>query len=148
MAFWMRSTSAMSTPIPIIKRPPAATFTEILPRSTLLDRSDYTARAAMPTNTVRTRRSHGGKMAGRAPASTGWTEHKANGLRILQADALTKIPWLVHGFSTRPGGVSELHGEKVLNLGFAEWDVKEKVLENRRRFQSALNAEDLTLCGL
>jgi YfiH family protein len=69
-------------------------------------------------------------------------------LRILQASALAKIPWLVHGFSARPGGVSELQGEKVLNLGFAEWDSKENVLENRRRFQSALGADHLTLITL
>ncbi|HKD49493.1 MAG TPA: peptidoglycan editing factor PgeF [Candidatus Acidoferrum sp.] len=80
--------------------------------------------------------------------SKDWTERKARGLRILQADALTKIPWLVHGFSTRPGGVSELSGEKVLNLGFAEWDTKENVLENRHRFQSALGASDFTLLAL
>lgn len=78
----------------------------------------------------------------------GWTEHKAGGLQILQADALTKIPWLVHGFSTRPGGVSDLAGEKVLNLGFAEWDTRENVLENRRRFQSALSANNFDLIAL
>ncbi len=54
----------------------------------------------------------------------------------------------MHGFSTRGGGVSELNGEKVLNLGFVEWDSKENVLENRRRFQSALGAEGMTLAGL
>jgi len=102
----------------------------------------------MPTNAVKT--SHGlrRKKSGRTPASKDWTEHKARGLRILQASALAKIPWLVHGFSTRPGGVSDLGGEKVLNLGFAEWDIRENVLENRRRLQSALGAESLTLCGL
>ena len=42
------------------------------------------------------------------------TERTTRGLRILRASALAKIPWLVHGFSTRPGGVSELQGEKVL----------------------------------
>jgi YfiH family protein len=83
-----------------------------------------------------------------ARAADGWTECAAPGLRILQASALAKIPWLVHGFSTRPGGVSELQGEKVLNLGFAKWDSKENVLENRRRFQSALGADGLTLVTL
>jgi polyphenol oxidase len=83
-----------------------------------------------------------------ARATDGWTEHAARGLRILQASSLAKIPWLVHGFSTRPGGVSELQGEKVLNLGFAEWDRRENVQENRRRFQSALGADGLTLVTL
>ena len=62
--------------------------------------------------------------------------------------ALAKLPWLVHGFSTRPGGVSEQNGEKVLNLGFTEWDTNENVSENRRRFQSALDASDLKLISL
>jgi hypothetical protein len=70
------------------------------------------------------------------------------GIRILQVPALAKLPWLVHGFSTRPGRISLLNGEKVLNLGFTEWDTRENVLENRRRFQSALGATDLKLISL
>jgi purine-nucleoside/S-methyl-5'-thioadenosine phosphorylase / adenosine deaminase len=102
----------------------------------------------MPTNTAKTRRIARLEGPGRSSASKGWTERKAGGLRILQASALTKIPWLTHGFSTRLGGVSDLGSEKVLNLGFAEWDAKQNVLENRRRFQSALDADGLTLFGL
>jgi purine-nucleoside/S-methyl-5'-thioadenosine phosphorylase / adenosine deaminase len=101
----------------------------------------------MPTNALKTTR-RDQKKFGRAPALKAWTERKAGGLGILQAAVLVKIPWLVHGFSTRPGGVSDLAGEKVLNLGFAEWDTRENVLENRRRFQSALGADGLALCGL
>ncbi len=99
------------------------------------------------TKTLKTKRSVR-KQRDPARAADGWTERTARGFRILQASALAKIPWLVHGFSTRPGGVSELQGEKVLNLGFAEWDSKENVLENRRRFQSALGASGLTLVTL
>jgi purine-nucleoside/S-methyl-5'-thioadenosine phosphorylase / adenosine deaminase len=69
-------------------------------------------------------------------------------MRILQVSALAKLPWLVHGFSTKPGGVSNQNGERVLNLGFTEWDSKDNVLENRRRFQSALGASDLQLVSL
>jgi len=69
-------------------------------------------------------------------------------MQILQVAALAKLPWLVHGFSTRRGGASLLNGEKTLNLGFAEWDSSENVLENRRRFQSALGASDLKLISL
>lgn len=83
-----------------------------------------------------------------AHAGDGWTDLADRGLRILQAPALSKIPWLIHGFSTRPGGVSELNGEKVLNLGFAEWDRKENVFENRRRLQSVLGVDDLPLVTL
>ncbi len=81
-------------------------------------------------------------------SSSDWIERKLRGIRVLQVPALTRIPWLVHGFSTRPGGVSPLDGEKVLNLGFTEWDSRENVLENRRRFQSALGASDLKLISL
>ena len=69
-------------------------------------------------------------------------------MQILQVPTLAKFPWLVHGFSTRPGGVSLLDDEKVLNLGFTKWDSSENVLENRRRFQSALGASDLKLISL
>ncbi len=102
----------------------------------------------MLTKSIKTRRRAPGKAAGRAPGTGGWIERKVGALRILEASALSRIPWLIHGFSTRPGGVSDLGGEKVLNLGFAEWDRKENVLENRRRFQSAVDADDMVLCGL
>jgi hypothetical protein len=77
-----------------------------------------------------------------------WITRSSGGVRILQSAELNKLPWLIHGFSTRPGGVSDLHGEKVLNLGFTDWDTRENVLENRRRFQSALGAKNLQLAPL
>ena len=106
----------------------------------------------MPTNTLKSRNARRSEVtrkgASRVSTSKGWSERKAGGLLILQAAALAKAPWLVHGFSTRPGGISELTGQQVLNLGFAEWDKRENVIENRRRFQSALGAEGLTLAAL
>ncbi|MBZ5526345.1 MAG: peptidoglycan editing factor PgeF [Acidobacteriia bacterium] len=66
-----------------------------------------------------------------------WRELRKGGLHVLQAAPLAKLPWLVHGFSTRPGGVSDLDGEKILNLGFSDWDTRENVLENRKRFLRA-----------
>jgi YfiH family protein len=80
-----------------------------------------------------------------ARSNQNWVERKSQGLTILQVPAFAKLPWLIHGFSTKPGGVST---QKVLNLGFTEWDTKENVLENRRRFQSALGASDLELISL
>lgn len=77
-----------------------------------------------------------------------WRLRKARGLQILELVPFSRLPWLVHGFSTRPGGVSTLESEKVLNLGFMEWDTRENVLENRRCFQSALGAADLRLIPL
>ena len=102
----------------------------------------------MPTNSIKPRRTAPRQASRPALATRGWIERQDGDLRILEASALSSIPWLIHGFSTRPGGVSDLVGEKVLNLGFAEWDTKENVLENRRRFQSALDADDMVLCGL
>ena len=102
----------------------------------------------MPTNSTNTRRSAHRRRVPRDPVSNAWVERREGGLCVLQAARLAKIRWLVHGFSTRPGGVSDLGGEKVLNLGFAEWDTKESVFENRRRFLAALAAHDMALCGL
>ena len=73
---------------------------------------------------------------------------KTGGVRILELPSFSKLPFLIHGFSTRPGGVSDFKGEKVLNLGFADWDSRENVGENRRRFRSALGAADLPLLTL
>jgi len=84
----------------------------------------------------------------RANVNSTWTDRNVRGIRSLLVPVLAKLPWLVHGFSTRPGGVSPQDGEEVLNLGFTEWDTKENVLENRRRFQSALGATDLNLISL
>ncbi len=81
-------------------------------------------------------------------ARAAWATRKVHGIQILQVPALVKLPWLVHGFSIKPGGVSDQNGEKVLNLGFTEWDSRENVLENRRRFLSALGASDLQLISL
>lgn len=77
-----------------------------------------------------------------------WSEKTRRGIRILQAPALAKLPWLVHGFSTRQGGVSKLDGKRVLNLGFTEWDARDNVKENRRRLQGAVGAQDFKLVSL
>ena len=77
-----------------------------------------------------------------------WKQCVQRGVRILQSPELAKLPWLVHGFSTRVGGVSKLDGKRVLNLGFTEWDARENVKQNRRRLQSALGAQDLQLVSL
>ncbi|MGC1414403.1 MAG: peptidoglycan editing factor PgeF, partial [Candidatus Acidiferrum sp.] len=77
-----------------------------------------------------------------------WTTRTQSGLKLLQVSALSKLPWLIHAFSTAPGGISSLENKKVLNLGFTDWDTRENVLENRRRFQSAAGAPDLPLITL
>ncbi len=118
--------------------------------------SDYTVRVVAPAKTLTPKRKARKRPSGgqtfrsvaSGPSSSDWIERKVCGVQILQVPALAKLPWLVHGFSTRPGGVSLLDGEKALNLGFTEWDTRENVLENRRRFQSVLGASDLKLISL
>src|SRR5262244_757062 len=63
-----------------------------------------------------------------------------NKLQIVQAVDLRKVPWLVHGFSTRPGGRSACYGGRSLNLGFTQEDTRGNVEENRRQFLLALGA--------
>jgi polyphenol oxidase len=109
--------------------------------------SDYTGSLVASTKSVAAKRSIR-KSGAHASISTAWTERNVRGIRILQVPAFANLPWLVHGFSTKPGGVSNQDGQKVLNLGFTDWDTKEDVLENRRRFQSALGAADLKLIPL
>ncbi|MEW6572676.1 MAG: peptidoglycan editing factor PgeF [Bacillota bacterium] len=55
---------------------------------------------------------------------------------MFQANSLN-LPWLVHGFTTRLGGVSE-GSFTSLNLGFTVGDLPERVLANRRRLADAL----------
>ena len=43
-----------------------------------------------------------------APAHPKWNPRPIAGLQVLEAPALAKFNWLVHGFSTRLGGASEL----------------------------------------
>jgi len=78
-----------------------------------------------------------------------WSLCSVRGLQILELAPFKKFPWLVHGFSTRAGGASVLpSGERVLNLGFTEWDTREAVQKNREAFQSAVGAERLKLVPL
>jgi YfiH family protein len=66
-------------------------------------------------------------------------------LQVLQIAPFKKLPWLVHGFSTRAGGASTLDGKNVLNLSFMEWDTGDNVAANRHLLQKAVGAEDFSL---
>ena len=59
-------------------------------------------------------------------------------LKILRAANLIKLPWLVHGFSTRLGGFSRAYGGSALNLGFTKDDSKSAVERNRAAFSREL----------
>jgi YfiH family protein len=61
-------------------------------------------------------------------------------LRVLQSSDLKRIPWLVHGFSTRPGGFTTSYGGRTLNLGFTKDDLRESVERNRTKMLLAAGA--------
>jgi polyphenol oxidase len=60
--------------------------------------------------------------------------------KILRADSLKQIPWLVHGFSTRLGGFSKVYGGRALNLGFTKQDSRDAVERNRAEFLRQVGA--------
>src|SRR3984885_5210915 len=90
-----------------------------------------------------------------------WKFRRSGGLQTLGAPPLARIGWLVHGFSTRAGGASELAenrgtsgakknspSENVLNLGFTDRDSRERVLQNRGQFFLALGASKMRAVAL
>lgn len=91
-----------------------------------------------------------------APRSPVWRMACVRNLQIIKAKPLEEFDWLVHGFSTRPGGSSLLENsrspqrrpEKVLNLGFTDWDTREHVEANRRCFIDAIGAKEFSLVSL
>lgn len=64
-------------------------------------------------------------------------------LQFLRSENLSRVPWLVHAFSTRHGGVSRLYGASALNLGFTKQDSRADVERNRAIFVRALGAKEL-----
>ncbi|MGH9718389.1 MAG: peptidoglycan editing factor PgeF [Candidatus Acidiferrales bacterium] len=115
----------------------------------------------MPTTTAR-KKSLLRKRAAKQPC---WKLRRSGGLQILEASPLAQLGWLVHGFSTRLGGASQLDltkretvrgsaqgkrqtSERVLNLGFADWDTRERVLKNRNKFFHAIGANKSRLIAL
>ena len=78
---------------------------------------------------------HAAEIRSNQPASA-----SENALEILRAPSLAAVPWLVHGFSTRRGGVSTCYGGRSLNLGLTPADSKENVARNRALFLEALGA--------
>jgi YfiH family protein len=64
----------------------------------------------------------------------------AEGIEVLRADVFSRVPWLVHGFGTRMGGVSTCYGGKSLSLGITSYDSHSNVERNRRLFEEALGA--------
>src|ERR1700753_3501583 len=70
-------------------------------------------------------------------------------LEVVRAPGWEQHRWLIHGFSTRKGGVTRVYRPdgSDLNLGFTASDDRELVAENRKRFVQAV-AECSELAGL
>src|SRR5277367_6133639 len=92
----------------------------------------------------------------RPSARAPWIFRHASGLQVLESPAFSRYAWLVHGFSTRPGGLSELEptskgkvkSETVLNLGFTDWDKPDRVETNRQEFFRGIGAEKMRIVTL
>jgi YfiH family protein len=63
---------------------------------------------------------------------------RKNRLQLMRSAKLGELPWLVHGFSTRLGGVSRVYGGNALNLGFTSHDSRASVERNRQLFLKEL----------
>jgi len=59
---------------------------------------------------------------------------------VLRAGHFRQFPWLVHGFSTRFGGVSRVYREDDLNLAFTKDDTAAAVERNRATFLRQIGA--------
>ena len=59
-------------------------------------------------------------------------------VQVLRAESLEKLPWLVHGFSTRMGGVTKEYGGNALNLGMTKEETRENFEQNLELWKSAL----------
>jgi polyphenol oxidase len=71
------------------------------------------------------------------PATKRRTSSKA---QILTAADLSHIPWLMHGFTTRPGGLTTSYGGRTLNVGFTKDDLRASVERNRKQVLLAVGA--------
>src|SRR5260370_41700100 len=65
----------------------------------------------------------------------------SNELEVLTVEGWKQYEWLLHGFSTRGGGISKVYGGSTLNLGWTKEDDSMSVAENRRRFLGAVCGE-------
>lgn len=61
---------------------------------------------------------------------------------VIKTGSWSQFSWLVHGFSTRKGGVSTAYGAQSLNLGLTKEDRRQAVERNRELFLRTLGATD------
>ncbi len=101
-----------------------------------------------PRKTVRRPQLASKQNSPRLDVASPWSLSNSKKLQILQLEPFSKLPWLVHGFSTITGGVSPLDGRTILNLGFTRWDKRENVLKNRSFFSAAVDGRGMELLAL
>jgi YfiH family protein len=65
---------------------------------------------------------------------------KPTGLKLLQSSDLKRVPWVVHGFTTRSGGLTTSYGGRTLNVGFTKDDLRASVERNRKQVLLATGA--------
>jgi len=70
---------------------------------------------------------------------------KLGKVEVLRAENLQSIPWLIHGFSTRMGGVTPEYGGGALNLGLTREDTHENFERNLHLWKAAVGASQLPL---
>ncbi len=80
--------------------------------------------------------------------SPAWAIRGVRDVQVVESRALGKLRWLAHGFSTRPGGASRVQEKPALNMGFTDWDDRERVIANRKKFLSAIGAREMPLVTL
>lgn len=83
------------------------------------------------------RRSAAGEKTVKAVLKENWKDEVC----FLTFPALEAYEEIIHGFSTRIGGVSENEFSQM-NLSFSRGDVRENVLENYRRIAAAIGFDD------
>ena len=69
---------------------------------------------------------------------------RAKNICTLEASQLARLPWLIHGFSTRIDSARSAAGAPF-NLGFTDADSRPAVAARRARFAAALGAADWPL---
>lgn len=86
-----------------------------------------------------------------SPGPDSWKLRRAGRVQLLEAPPLERLNWLVHGFSTRPGGTRDLAKtpgnrkatQRLLHPGSAAEDSPAHVAENRRVFFHAVGADGM-----
>jgi YfiH family protein len=103
---------------------------------------------AMKTRPARRASPQPGANAAPGPDIAAWKIRRAGGLQIVESRNLAALDWLVHGFSTRPGGKSFPNEKPALSLGFTDWDERGSVVANRAKFTAVLEASEMPLLTL